>query len=291
MPGNFRFYYQNDFFGSDQKQMQYRLQHLYGQYYGLVAGFTYGVFEDPDSWPDTVDYEGPNALIFARRPLVHYIAELADDWSVTVGLEDPTLYIDTTGDTGGTVQPRAPDGGFNVRWTPGSFGHLQFSTIMRSLNVSGGSFGTASTIGWGVNLAGSINLTTDDTMQFLGVYGEGVGGMGNDTSFVNSDAAFNSRGDLIALPYASGMIAFSHRWTPRWRSTGTFGYVSLDNTSQQAGSAYHTTRYGSLNLMYQVLKRLSVGVEGLYGFREVKNGTDTKDVIRIDLGMVYSPFD
>ena len=101
MPGNFRFYYQNDFFGSDQKQMQYRLQHLYGQYYGLVAGFTYGVFEDPDSWPDTVDYEGPNAVIFARRPLVHYLAELSDDWSMTVGLEDPTLDIDTTGDTGG----------------------------------------------------------------------------------------------------------------------------------------------------------------------------------------------
>ena len=73
MPGNFRLYYQNDFFGSNSSQMSYRLQHFYGQYYGLVAGFTYGVFEDPDSWPDTVDYEGPNALIFARRPLVHYI--------------------------------------------------------------------------------------------------------------------------------------------------------------------------------------------------------------------------
>ena len=128
-------------------------------------------------------------------------------------------------------------------------------------------------------------------MQFVGVYGEGVGGMGNDTSFVNSDAAFNSHGDLIALPYASGMIALTHRWTPRWRSTGTFGYVSLDNTSQQAGSAYHTSRYGSLNLMYQLFKRVSLGVEGLYGFREVKNGTDTKDVVRINLGLVYSPFD
>src|SRR6185436_9549858 len=67
--GNFRFYYQNDFFGSgsDTGDMKYRIQHIYGQFYGFKAGFTYGVWEDPDSWPDTVDYEGPNAVIFSRR--------------------------------------------------------------------------------------------------------------------------------------------------------------------------------------------------------------------------------
>src|SRR6185369_229712 len=95
--GNFRFYYQNDFFGSDTKNMQYRLQHLYGQYYGIVLGFTYGVFEDPDAWPDTLDYEGPNAVIFARRALVHYTLSLTDAWDITFGIEDPDSFIDTTG--------------------------------------------------------------------------------------------------------------------------------------------------------------------------------------------------
>jgi len=37
MPGNFRVYYQNDFFGSDTSQMRYRLQHFYGQYYAVQA--------------------------------------------------------------------------------------------------------------------------------------------------------------------------------------------------------------------------------------------------------------
>ena len=76
--GNFRFYYQNDFFGSgsDTGDMKYRVQHLYGQFYGFKAGFTYGVWEDPDSWPDTVDYEGPNAVIFSRRPVAQYTYRL-----------------------------------------------------------------------------------------------------------------------------------------------------------------------------------------------------------------------
>ena len=59
----------------------------------------------------------------------------------------------------------------------------------------------------------------------------------------------------------------------------------------QAPEAYHLTYYGSVNLMYQVFKRVMVGVEGLYGFREVRNGDDTGDVVRVNMGLVYSPFD
>ena len=291
LSGNFRLYYQNDFFGSDTKQMQYRLQHLYGQYHGVVGGFTYGIFEDPDSWPDTVDYEGPNSLIFARRPVLHYTMSLADEWNMTLGVEQPGLQIDTNTDPGSDSRQRAPDGGFNVRWEPGALGHVQFSTILRYLGVTGGDRGKEGAFGWGINLGGSLALTDSDTMQFLGVLGEGIGGLGNDAGFDNTDAAINSEGDLEALPYVSGMLAFTHKWTPRWRSTGTYGYVHVHNTSVQADGTYHLTHYGSINLMYQLYKRLSVGLEGLYGFREVASGDDTHDVLRLNFGMVYSPFD
>jgi hypothetical protein len=291
MAGNPRIYYQNDFFGSDTAQMRYRLQHLYGSYYGLVGGFTYGIFEDPDSWPDTVDYEGPNSLVFARRPLLHYIHELAPDWTITGALESPQIQIDTDNDPGATQQQKAPDAGFALRWTPGDIGHVRFATIGRALSAKGGAFGEDHTFGWGMNLSGSLAATSSDTVQFVGIFGEGIGGLGNDAGFQNTDAAFNSDGDLQALTYVSGMAALTHRWTPRWRSTGTFGYVHIDNTSIQVPTAYHVTHYASLNLMYQVFKRVTVGVEGLYGFREVKSGNDTSDVFRVDLGLVYSPFD
>src|SRR5262245_9357795 len=77
MPGNFRFFYQNDFFGSGSG-MQYRVKQLYGQFFNVTAGFTYSCFEDPDAWPDTVDYEGPNAVIFARRALVRYMVPMGE---------------------------------------------------------------------------------------------------------------------------------------------------------------------------------------------------------------------
>ncbi len=290
VPGNFRFYYQNDFFGSDTRNFQYRLQHLYGQYYGIVAGFTYGLFEDPDAWPDTVDYEGPNAVVFARRPLVHYTFELPEDFSLTLGLEDPDSFVDNSGDPNGTRRTRAPDGGFNVRWEPGDLGHVQFSSIFRSVGLKGDQVPSKDVFGWGVDLSGAINVTSADTVIFYGVIGQGVGGMGNDTSFVNSDAAIKSNGDLVALDYVSGLLAYSHDWTPRWRSTATYGYADLQNTGRQPADAYSLTHYASVNLVYKVLKRLSVGVEGLYGYHRVHNG-DNGDVFRVQVGMVYSLFD
>lgn len=291
LDGNFRFYYQNDFFGSDDSNFRYRLQHLYGQFHGVVGGFTYGVFEDPDAWPDTVDYEGPNAVIFARRPLLHYKRMVAEEWQITAAVEDPDMFIDTSGNAGAGRKTVMPDLGFNVRWLPGDLGHVQFSTIFRTLGVDGGeSFGSDEAFGWGTNIAGSLNITDTDTAQFWFVYGEGIGGMGNDASFFNSDAALDANGDLVALDYFSGLLAFTHHWAPRWRSTGTYGYVNLQNADLQPDDAYDQTHYASVNLVYQVFKRLSVGVEGLYGYKQVKSGS-AEDGFRLHVGVLYSLFD
>jgi hypothetical protein len=291
LEGDFRFFYQNDFFGSNSSNMNYRLQHLYGEFHGVVGGFTFGVFEDPDAWPDTVDYEGPNSVIFSRRTVAQYKMSLADDWVITMALEDPDIYIDTTADPGNARQrSRAPDGGVALRWTPGDYGHVRASAILRSLSVDGDQLSDDDALGWGFNTSGSLRLTSNDTFQFWFVYGRGIAGMGNDTSFLNSDAAFDSSGDLKALEYYSTMVAVTHAWSPKWRSTATHGYVYLDNTHPQPGDTYHKSHYASLNLVYQVFKRARIGLEGLYGYKEVKDGRDN-DIFRIQLGLSFSLFD
>ena len=288
--GTPRFYYQNDFFGSNTSNMNYRLQHLYGEFYGVLAGFTFGVFEDPDAWPDTVDYEGPNSVVFARRAVGQYMLEFWDEFELTLSIEDPDIFVDETGDPGAGQRSRAPDGGFALRWAREDVGHVRFATIFRSIGVDGDTFDDDDVFGWGINTSGSVALGSRDTAQFWLVYGEGVGGMGNDTSFVDSDAAFNASGELRALEYWSTMIAWSHQWTPRWRTTVTHGFVSLDNTAAQAGDAYSESHYASANVMYRLFKRMRIGIEGLYGWKEVKDGRSA-DVFRVQLGLSWALFD
>ncbi len=87
------------------------------------------------------------------------------------------------------------------------------------------------------------------------------------------------------------MTRHTHRWSEQFRPTCTFGYVHLDNASGHAATFYHTNHYASANLIWQQRKRLSIGPEGLYGLTKARNGVDSGDCWRVQLGVVYSLFD
>jgi hypothetical protein len=289
LPGSPRFYYQNDFFGSGGGELPFRVRQLYGQIYNVVLGQTFSVFEDPDAWPDTVDYEGPNSAVFARRPLVRYMLPLSKKWQLNFGLEKPSSEVDTSIDPDAQQVNHVPDGGLNVRWEDSKYGHVQLGAIFRDIGVKGPIVGNQSTFGWGVNLSSSLNVFDRDSVQTQLTYGEGLFRYFND-DFQNNDAAFNSSGNLTAIPAFGAMIGYTHKWSDYLRSTVSYGYVHLDNQFSQAPDAYHQTHYASMNLVWQIRKRLSLGLEGLYGHKEEKSGADG-DAFRIQLGAVYSIFD
>ena len=288
IPGNFRFYYQNDFFGSGSG-MSYRVQQLYGQFYNVTAGFTYSCFEDPDAWPDTVDYEGPNSVMFARRPLVRYMLPLSDQWLMNFGVEAPSSEVDPNSTTSSISQVnRAPDGTMNVRWENAKWGHVQLGGVVRDIGASGPTVPNESVVGWGFNLASSVNVFQHDSIQEQLTYGHGIFRYFND-DFMNNDAAYNYSGNLVALPVFGAMGAYTHQWNDSFRSTATCGYVNIDNQASQGPTAYDQTLYGSLNVIWQLRKHLSVGLEGLYGKKEEQSGA-WGDVWRVQMSLMYSLF-
>jgi len=289
LPGDLRFYYNNDFFGSGSG-MAYRLKQLYGEFFNVTAGFTFSCFEDPDAWPDTVDFEGPNSVIFARRAVGRYLLPLSENWQMNFGVEAPGVEIDQNSTTNSfNNSSRFPDLTSNVRWETKDFGHIQLAGVIRDLSTHGSGSGSQHEIGFGGNLAASVNVFAKDSFQVQLTAGKGIFRYMND-DFINNDAAFNEEGDLRAIPTYAVMGAYTHHWCDAFRSTVSYGYVRLDNESTQGPDAYHLTHYASANLIWQIRKRLSVGVEALYGRKEVQSGA-TGDVWRFQMGLVYSLFD
>jgi hypothetical protein len=289
MSGNFRFYYENDFFGSGSG-MQYRLRYLYGQLYNFTIGQAASVFQDPDAWPDTVDYEGPNGGILTRRPLARYTWQLDKQWQVNIGVEQPSSEVDANS-TGVAITQvnRAPDGGFNIRWEKANVGHVQYGMIFRDVGAKGAGVGNQDVFCWGSSLSSSFKVFGKDSIQEQVTYGEGIFKYCND-DFVNNDAAFDSSGDLQPIPFFGTMVGYTHQWNDAWRSTGSFGYVHLENQTSQGPNAYHETYYGSANLVWQLRKRFSLGLEGLYG-KKVEQSAGQDDVWRVQLSAKYSLFD
>ena len=284
-----RFYYEMDFFGGGTTGgMTPRVRHLYGQYYNITAGFSYSVFEDPDAWPDTVNYEGPNSAVSGRQPEILYQLPLNEQWHLNFGLQQPSTDLSPGAFPTATAVNHAPDGGFNVRWEDKQTGHLQFGTLFRALGANDPAAGDQTVLGWGVNLAGNLDVWANDTLQFQATYGHGIFHYIND-NFVNNDVAYDPRGQLTALPFLGLMAGYTHHWSDRFRSTAAFGYNHIQNEPSQGPLAYHETYYSSLNLMYQLRKRLTIGLEGIYGRKEVQNGT-SGDVFRLQLSLVYALF-
>ena len=202
LPGNLRFYYNNDFFGSGSG-MAYRLKQLYGQFYNVTAGFTYSIFEDPDVWPDTVDFEGPNSAIFARQATVRYMVPLGDQFQLNFGIQQPSSQIDNQGiGANATGVNHLPDGGFNIRWEDAKLGHVQFATILRDVGANDPTLGQQNVFGWGLNLSSSLNVFEHDSVQAQLTYGQGIFAFCNDnfnyTGFNGGDAAHNNAGELRA---------------------------------------------------------------------------------------------
>jgi hypothetical protein len=281
-----RFYYQNDFFGSGGGEFPFRVRQLYGQIYNIIVGMTFSVFEDPDVWPDTVDYEGPNSAIFARRPLARFLLPLNEEWQLNFGIEQPGSEIDTSIDPAASGVNRSPDIGMNARWERKDTGHVQLAVMGRDLGVRGPVVGSQRAFGWGVNLSGAFSTFGKDTTQIQFTYGEGIFRYSND-NFFNNDAAFDSGGDLDPIPYFAAMFGYTHHWSEEWRSTGSYGYVHLRNLASQDPTAYHVTHYASVNLVWQIRKRLSLGLETLYGSKE-DNAENRGNVVRVQLGLLYS---
>jgi hypothetical protein len=288
--GSPRFYYENDFFGSSGDTMTLRVRHLYGAFHNVVLGQTWSTFADPDVSADTVDYEGPNSLVNTRQPLIRYMHHLDDERQASFGIEQPNASVNPGG-AGGSSKNRAPDLAANLRWEKADVGHVQLAGVARLLGVTGSTNGNQEVVGGGINLSGALKVFGRDNVIAQATFGSGIGHYGNDSSAFNTDAAIDSSGNLVAIPYLGVMAGYTHHWTDRLRSSLNYGFVTVDNPSGVAGTAYHQTHYATANLIWQPFeqKRLSIGLEGLYGHNQVNDGS-TADDWRVQLGIVYSLF-
>ena len=273
---NLRIYYENDFFGdASTNTMTYRVRHLYGEAWNFLVGQTFSNFMDVDAFPDVIDYEGPNGLVNTRQPQIRYSQPFLDTrLQLAVSLEQPNAQIRLTdpvyGSDASTVN-RRPDFAAHVRYEAKRLGHLQLSGIYRYLSYDNNNTGQG-VPGWGVSLSGGLNLFAHDALTAQGTYGEGIARYIRGPSGANEDAALDSHGNLRALPVWGVAVGYTHVWDDKWKSTVSYGYAHVDTEASSGQFAFAHSNYVSGNLIYQWSPSFRLGIEYLYGTKEVRNG-------------------
>lgn len=289
--GEARFYLEGDLFGTNATTP--RMRHAYAQAKNFLIGQTFTNFMDPDGFPDTLDFQGPNGMVNLRNPQVRYGFALDKSTTLYIAIEKPSSdVVFKTSDFSSQPNAPSPDGTVRLR-KEFQGGHVQVSGLFRSVAafvVSGTEQKTDSVFGWGINFSSGFKTVGKDNVVFAVAGGHGVSRYLQDTSGLGIDAEVISAADphLRATPAIGADAAYQHYWTKTLRSSAVFSYAGVQNTHYLPANPYNHSDYSAANVIWNPYSSsLNLGAEFLYGWQELQNGSKG-NAPRIQFSAKYS---
>lgn len=273
----------------DVVNTEFQMYRTYGEWGGLRGAYDYTLWLNQDTIPNTLDFEGPNSIPETRFGQVSYQFPITfgfcrehTPWYGIFGMEDAPADMTlptTVASVGGYAQTPSLIGklGFQPDWA-----HIEFSGLWRLLGAVGANDYDSQVSSWGLMLDGMVKVGENDNIIIGVLGGQGLGIYIDDTAGYGLDAAPRSVADpqLRAIPAFGYWVAYQHIWNDKWQSTATYGLVKLDNEFFVPASRADYpqgmmcgSQYASINLIWQPRDGFEVGLEYLYGMREVTENT------------------
>jgi hypothetical protein len=291
--GNLKTIFEFELYGTgvDAGQTTFRLRHAWGEIGHFGAGQTWSPFMDINVFPDSIEYWGPNGMVFFRNIQLRWTPVEKGDSNVQIALERPGASAD-----GGAYANRIelsnvvphfqwPDLSGHVKYAR-PWGYVQAAGIVRKmawvdtgtgpLNLSG------SAVGAGVDLSSNLKITKNDTGKFSAAYGHGIENYMNDAPV--DVGVKNNFGNPITpikgvpLP-VFGLVAFvDHKWSDRYFTSAGYSMLNITNSNAQTPSDFHRGQYGLANLLYRPVPTVTMGGEFQFGQRQnISNGYTFND--------------
>ena len=255
-----------------------RLRHAFIKYDNWTVGQTWSTFQDVAALPDALDFVGPaESTTFIRQSMIRYTTG-----NLELAVENPQTYV-----IGGTRDlSTVPDliARYTFKLDGGSY--VKLAGLLRSLKIQDLGSGQVDDTGWGISASTKIMFDNGNDLRAMVTYGDGVGryiGLG----FV-PDGYVDINDDIATAEALAYFVAYRWQWNDKWRSNIMYGNTSIDYDSDVAASTLNDT--GSsfhFNVIRNVLPKLEVGAELIWGERELVNGTDG-DFTRLLLSAKYA---
>ena len=285
--GEVRFYVEADFFGTNATTP--RLRHAYAQAKNFLIGQTFSNFMDPDGFPDTLDFQGPNGMVSIRNPQLRYGFALSQSTTLYISVEKASSDIAfTTPEFSAKPNAPSPDGTIRLR-QEFERGHVQVSGLFRSIAAFLPDGRTDSIFGWGVNASTGFKTLGKDNLIFAVAAGHGISRYLQDTSGLGIDAEVASftNPHLQATPAVGVEAAYQHYWKKALRSSAIYSYAAVNDTDLAAPSTYNHSTYTGTNLIWNPYGSLNIGAEFLYGWVMRQDGQKA-NAPRIQFSAKYS---
>jgi hypothetical protein len=288
--------------GVDAGQTTFRLRHAWGEMGHFGAGQTFSPFMDINVFPNSIEYWGPNGMVFFRNVQFRWTPIKTERNTFMIAAERPGASGDQGVYSGRieladiTPQFILPDlsmqGHFDRKW-----GYLQIASMFRriawvdnnatpKLNLGGSAFG------WGINVSSNLKLGHNTTGRLQLVGGHGIQNYMNDApidigvknNFSNPVTPIKG----VPLPIIGAVAFVDHNWSPKFSSSFGGSMENIWNSNAESASDFHQGYYALTNLLFYPTKNVMGGGEFQYGRRvNFANGYTFNDY-RVQFSFKYS---
>lgn len=258
-----------------------RLRHAIVKFDNWTLGQTWSTFQDVAALPEALDFVGPvESTTFIRQAMIRY-----KTGNLELAAENPQTFV-----SGGTRDlSTVPDliARYTFKMDGGSY--VKLAGLVRSLKIQDttGSGSQTDATGWGISASTKFVLGNGDDLRAMVTVGDGVGryiGLG----FVPDGYIDDTTGSIETAESLAWFVAYRHLWNSRWRSNFLYGTTSIDYKDDlQAATLNDNASSIHVNIIHNILPKLDVGAELIWGEREIVNGTDG-DFTRFMLSAKYA---
>lgn len=247
----------------------FKMSHLYVKYRGLTAGYNNSLFEDSEAMPYTIDSEGPNGSASLSVMTGSWTQNFTDNFSGAIGIES-TVADMTNGSYAVQTTQRLPAIPLYLQYGRDKDTHIRFSAIMRPMQYRNlKKQHNENLFGWGIQLSGLTKIAGPVTLYFDATYGYGIGSYLQDDADLGLDATPNyAKAGKMNLVQSLGLTGgLSFDLGKKWESNLTYSHLTnwTKASCRPAGSVYRYGDYVAANVMYDLNKFLTFGIEYDYG--------------------------
>ncbi len=242
-----------------------RLRHAFIKYNNWTFGQTWSTFQDVAALPEALDFVGPaESTTFIRQAMIRYTTG-----GLELAVENPQTFVSGV-DADNRGLSTMPDliGRYTFKFGDGSF--VKVAGVYRSLKVNdlNGDGSQEDETAYGLSASTKIMFGNGADLRAMVNYGDGVGryvGLG----FVPDGIVVGD--NIETAEMVSAYVALRLPFGNGWRTNIMYGTVDIDYDTESAGlndtaSSFH------VNLIKNILPKLDVGAEFMYGEREQIGG-------------------
>ncbi len=247
-----------------------RLRHFYMEWDRLLIGQTWSTFMVVVV-PDEIDFSGAlDGLVFIRQPQIRY--KLKNWW---FALENPESTINRYQNASVEITDSEILPDIVVRRNfSGSWGTWSIAGMYRSLHVRDSSY-RETAAGFGLTTGGKLILgKRGDDLRLMLTGGYGLGRY-LSAGFV-SGGVLDPKNKINPIPTVNGYVAYNHFWIEK-KLSSSFSVAAFQafNDSDYISTDSNNMSYSlSGNIKYDPLKVLRLGLEYMYGYRELESSVN-----------------